>query len=359
MSIVLQFIQLDILQTDKWLTPQFTIDSDQGLNEYFEEQGYQSMFTAINLGSTFIFSFMLLTLFLVYPLISMLGKRSTFLEKVEKYLREKLFWESSIRFVIQQFQPLLISALINLYSLQFDTAVTKLSTLLAISTLLILGLSLYKMLNLIHTQSPCSPLTDGLNTNSLIGRYWLPITLAKWSILITALVTLRNYPALQLMIIAILLVVSQVLMIVGRPQDSRVENMISLFNEGMASVYLYGQYTLSESMGRNEVKEEIGAVLLGMVIFTISVNVVKVLVQSMMMINWRKLKSVCFKKSQDKVIKLKPTITEQPLDQQSTVINATFEDAFSQPPLKAVSIAPANSIDKLQRLYQNHRQMRY
>ncbi|TNV85777.1 hypothetical protein FGO68_gene10973 [Halteria grandinella] len=117
MSIVLQFIQLDLLQTDQWLTPIFYMneDEDESLSEYLEEQGYQSMFIINNLGSTLVFSLILTALFFCFPAIARLGKCYATMQALNKYLQRILFWNSSIRFIIQQFQPLLISAIINLY----------------------------------------------------------------------------------------------------------------------------------------------------------------------------------------------------------------------------------------------------
>jgi hypothetical protein len=64
MSIILQFIYLDLFQTDLWLTPMLDennknedgeIDDDEALNVYFEESGFQSKIMITNLGTTFIF----------------------------------------------------------------------------------------------------------------------------------------------------------------------------------------------------------------------------------------------------------------------------------------------------------------
>lgn len=76
---------------------------------------------------------------------------------------------------------------------------------------------------------------------------------------------------------------SQILQIQGKPQDSPFENKISLFNEIMATCYLYTLITVTDFMGRNAVKEECGLILLGIVLFTISANILKVLIQVIIM----------------------------------------------------------------------------
>ncbi|TNV86291.1 hypothetical protein FGO68_gene1612 [Halteria grandinella] len=135
----------------------------------------------------------------------------------------------------------------------------------------------------------------------------MPITLAKWSILSTTLVFLKDYPSFQLMIIQFILFASQVLIIIGKPLDSRLENNITLFNELMTSLFLYGLFTLTDSMGRNESKVECGLAMLYLVFFTISVNMFKVLVQLILMINFRILFKKLTRKSKDKVISHKPS----------------------------------------------------
>lgn len=71
MNIVLSFIYMDFLQTDKWLSPLLENDTDESgnaieddcLNQYFEQSGFQSAFTFKNLGSTLVFSLLLVVLF--------------------------------------------------------------------------------------------------------------------------------------------------------------------------------------------------------------------------------------------------------------------------------------------------------
>lgn len=132
MSIVLEFIYLDILQTDKWLTPYFTQEKDddgnfiddESFSQYFDQQGFQSMYAFSNLGSTLLFSFLFLALFSTYLISKLLATLYPIFEKAVTYLEAKLFWNSTVRFIVQQFQPLLISALINLFQVSLNTAHT-------------------------------------------------------------------------------------------------------------------------------------------------------------------------------------------------------------------------------------------
>lgn len=153
------------------------------------------------------------------------------------------------------------------------------------------------------------PAIEGINYKSRLGRYWIPITLAKWWLLSLTLVVLRDHPAFQLIVIMLLLFASQALLIVARPFLSQLENYMSLFNDLMTSLYLYTLYTLTDFMGRNEVKEECGMFLLMVVVITITVNIGKVLVQACMMINFKKHWSKLFP-NKDRVVQLRPGETE-------------------------------------------------
>ncbi|TNV86247.1 hypothetical protein FGO68_gene4926 [Halteria grandinella] len=292
------------------------------------------MYSFLNLGSSLLFSLLLLFLFIIYYLCDLLSPHFTTPSKVASILSRYLFWGSSTRFLIQQFQPLLITALINLYSIRLVSWVATFSVLFSLTALLALVISLYKMIREINLtphsalSKYCPPLTEGINPSSLIGRYWIPITLIKWSLLSLTLVTLRNHPSFQLITTLFIIVTSQVLLITGKPFASPVENGMSLFNDVMASVYLYGLYTLTDAMGRNEVKEGCGVGMLVLVIGTILANVGKVVVQVVMGINfkkyWHKLTQ-----SDNQVVKLQPA--SEPIVSLSTT-NVSIDD--HSPPLK-------------------------
>ncbi|TNV85983.1 hypothetical protein FGO68_gene12606 [Halteria grandinella] len=253
MSLILQFIYLDLLQTDRWLVPKE--EEGQGLNYYFEQQGFKSVNILFNLGSTLIYTFGLIGIYLVYLISICIFKR------VAMYLEKGLFWGSTIRFIIQQFQPMLISALINLQQLEFSSTMK-------------IGSSIYTVTIMVVLIVAVVGIGFGSRGQGIRGQ-WITITLVKWTILSVTLVTLREYPSMQLLILTLLLFLSQCLLIISNPSPVPLENHISLFNEIMASVYLYILYSLTDFMGRVEVKEGLGNMLLGVVIFTISINLGK------------------------------------------------------------------------------------
>lgn len=55
------------------------------------------------------------------------------------------------------------------------------------------------------------PLVEGLNTRSRIGRYWMPITLARWAVFAGVLVMGHEEPSLQIGLILMLAFTCQIL----------------------------------------------------------------------------------------------------------------------------------------------------
>lgn len=87
---LLNFIYLDILQTDKWLIPLLFTDEEQDesakdddadedngeyvdpaapLNDFFDENGFSSKYLIENLGSTFVYFILLIFLLLLIPFL--------------------------------------------------------------------------------------------------------------------------------------------------------------------------------------------------------------------------------------------------------------------------------------------------
>ena len=80
-SALLNFIYLDILQTELWLFPLLfppkpygEEDYDRPLNLYFEENGFESTALIKNLGSTFVYLVVYLILLATIVVTSFLGK---------------------------------------------------------------------------------------------------------------------------------------------------------------------------------------------------------------------------------------------------------------------------------------------
>ncbi len=95
--------------TSSWLVPWISSFDDEtetdlypeGLNSYFNNNGISYVSALKNLQSTLVYLGVLVGLFIVYPLLRIVGKTSeAFERRVSGPLKQKLFWATSIRFLI-------------------------------------------------------------------------------------------------------------------------------------------------------------------------------------------------------------------------------------------------------------------
>ena len=87
MSGLLNFIYLDLLMTDMWLFPLLfppsppgegeQDDTEEPLNMYFEENGFQSKALIKNLGSTFVYLGLYMVLLCFLPLVRLMSRYFT------------------------------------------------------------------------------------------------------------------------------------------------------------------------------------------------------------------------------------------------------------------------------------------
>lgn len=116
---MLRFIFLDILQTDLWLNKylanEYTDidDAYSPLNYYFDRAGFSSFIIMINLGSSFVYLAMILSMYALLPIIYILTPCLPIAIRLYNKLNGMLFWNFSIRFMIQQFQPLVLVSMIS------------------------------------------------------------------------------------------------------------------------------------------------------------------------------------------------------------------------------------------------------
>jgi len=77
LGVLLNFVQMDILQTDKWLFGLFFDDEanalDSPLNSYFDQNGFTSRSFIKCVGSAFVFLWILVILFLAMTFSKLLG----------------------------------------------------------------------------------------------------------------------------------------------------------------------------------------------------------------------------------------------------------------------------------------------
>jgi hypothetical protein len=124
---LINLIYFDILYTERWFPDfmesikfDFNID-DHPLNVYFDQNGFQSLLIIKNLGSTLFFIIFYL---IAWVMLLILKIASIFIEQVNyvvKKLETTLMWNGTISMLMSQFTPMIISSLINLYGLKWDT----------------------------------------------------------------------------------------------------------------------------------------------------------------------------------------------------------------------------------------------
>lgn len=71
-------------------------------------------------------------------------------------------------------------------------------------------------------------------------------------------------------------VIEQIMIIIGTPMDSKLENMMVFFNEVMVSFYLYIMHSLTDYNEDKDYKEATGGwMLVFVVVGTVGVNLLK------------------------------------------------------------------------------------
>ena len=69
---------MDIFYTEKWFLPWLSklnnMENDRGINEYFEENGFESLILLMNLGSLLVFMFIKIGILTIFAVVHLLGK---------------------------------------------------------------------------------------------------------------------------------------------------------------------------------------------------------------------------------------------------------------------------------------------
>ncbi|TNV87954.1 hypothetical protein FGO68_gene457 [Halteria grandinella] len=295
---MLSFIYLDILQTDKWLTPlifpeiQAVADDEvesQAINSQFYQNGFQQMMLLQNLGSTFVYLILIVSGFLVMLLTRInLGLDLRPIYRLSRWLQAKLMWNYSLRFLMQQYPPLIISSLINMYEFSFETPGQKLSSSLSV---VIIGLSqfitiilLYKVnrsdVNSADFVSKYGTILEGMNLKSVVGRNWSVLVMIRWTVTSVIMVVWRDLYNIQVQTLLVISIVFLMLINLGEPFKVRIDNYMSSFNEVMVSAYLYTimMLMLTDQNQSEELRDQLGTVLIVIISVSSIINVAKFII---------------------------------------------------------------------------------
>ena len=177
------------------------------------------------------------------------------------------------------FKSKYLSIFNHYFQITFDTINHSISSIFSIlSPLILLPLLFYLTFTVYHFYSRKQPLLTTLHSllhtsspTSLPSALWTLLLLYRWLFTLTVLIFLRHSPLFQILLLLIASLLFQILSLQG--------NKSNIFNEVMISVFLYLMLATVEINGENRVREEIGWGLLGVVVFTVGVNVVKAMIR--------------------------------------------------------------------------------
>ena len=136
--VLINFIYFDILYTERWF-PDFmkylSLDldyEDYPLNSYFNENGFQSLTLLKNIGTTFFFLIIYVLILALIISLKLLSYMTGMFEKFRIKLQSWLFWNATIDLLMSQFTPIIMSSVLNLYDLKWDSNVAKFSSAISI-----------------------------------------------------------------------------------------------------------------------------------------------------------------------------------------------------------------------------------
>lgn len=82
-------------------------------------------------------------------------------------------------------------------------------------------------------------LTEGLTLKGLVGTYWVPLMLVRWSLMTAILVLPRDFYLLQILSLFVVSLVYQCLLLSESPYLHKGDTAMALFNEAAVAFYLY------------------------------------------------------------------------------------------------------------------------
>ncbi|TNV87220.1 hypothetical protein FGO68_gene15213 [Halteria grandinella] len=294
----MNMIYMDLLQTDKWLDKVIELDddNDHALCPSFERVGYTSMNTVSNLGSTFVFLIIMVLAYLVT--IMLYWCRETFLKKAYDFMSRKLIWNGIIRFMIQQYQSILLACLINTnlalqnFNIDLETMKERTETIgdkMSVFTNFILfssvallpfiiALTIKTHRGEIQTEkfiSKFGTIVEGLNCDNSL--YWNVFVLHRWGLSLASFVFLKDYAFLQIILLLYVSLGFTIAIAYKQPYSTRFENNFKVLIEVFVTWYLYLLLMLTDINQYIELRELFGFCVLGVIGLCVTANLVKAL----------------------------------------------------------------------------------
>lgn len=115
---------------------------------------------------------------------------------------------------------------------------------------------------------------------SLVGQYWRLIICARWTLTLSILIFLRDYPQLQVITLLVASVLIQILLLSSPPFLPSSKNFMTFFNELATSCYIYILLLLTDySQKDSHHRSLFGTSIAFLVIFVVGINSVRALPQ--------------------------------------------------------------------------------
>jgi hypothetical protein len=122
-----------------------------------------------------------------------------------------------------------------------------------------------------------SNLIKELSMKGTIGTYWKAFIIFRSALVSAILVFLTDHPEFQIITNLIISAAFTGMMLINPPYDSPSQNKIHLFNELMTSAYLYTLFAMTDYNQVSDSKETFGILLFGIVVASISINIILLL----------------------------------------------------------------------------------
>jgi hypothetical protein len=162
----------------------------------------------------------------------------------------------------------MIASIINISDLNFDTPFKYASSVLSIVVLVLLAIATGFEIYVIRTNKgryqleefelSYGAIVEGLDTNTREGRYWNPLNLIRWALTVVVLVFLNQHSAAQIFVLLVVSVIFQIITVTGNPMTDKWDQRITWWIEVSISIYLYVLLSLTDFIGENTVREELG-----------------------------------------------------------------------------------------------------
>jgi hypothetical protein len=150
-------------------------------------------------------------------------------EKLKKWV----FWNGSFGLLHSQAPPLMIASMINISDLNFDTSFKNASSILSTVILVILaiatGFEIYvirkykERYHLEEFKFSYGAIMEGLDSDTIAGRYWNPLNLIRWALTITIMVFLNQHSASQIIILLVISVIFQIIIVISNPMSDKLD----------------------------------------------------------------------------------------------------------------------------------------